>query len=187
MNVIDTPLPGVKILIAPKFEDERGFFSEVWSEKTFASGGFDLNFVQDNHSHSKNTGTVRGLHYQSPPFEQAKLVRVSRGSVFDVAVDFRAGSPTYGQWFGTELSVGNWKQLFIPAGFLHGFVTREPDTEVQYKCSAPYAPEHDGGIRFDDETLAIDWGIIPGSESLSKKDASAPSFASVQSPFVYCN
>jgi dTDP-4-dehydrorhamnose 3,5-epimerase len=147
--------------------------------------GFDIDFVQDNHSFSARAGTVRGLHFQSPPHAQAKLVRCGRGRLFDVAVDIRRGSPTFGRWFGVDLSFDNGRQILIPEGFLHGFVTREPDTEITYKCSDYYAPECDGAVRFDDPDLGIDWGLGGMAPVLSDKDAAAPAFANFVSPFEW--
>ena len=144
MKVENTPLPGVKILTPNRFGDERGFFSESWNRRVLAEAGIEIDFVQDNHSLSMAVNTVRGLHYQSPPAAQDKLVRCGKGRLFDVAVDVRKGSPTYGQWFGVELSFENGKQLLVPKGFLHGFATREPETEIIYKCSDYYSPECDG-------------------------------------------
>ncbi len=146
--------------------------------------GIDTDFVQDNHSVSAAVNTVRGLHFQSPPHAQAKLVRCGRGRLFDVAVDIRKGSPTFGQWVGYELSFENGQQLLIPEGFLHGFATHEPDTEIIYKCSDYYAPECDGAVRFDDPDLGIDWGL-GGDAILSDKDANAPLMAQFDSPFIY--
>ncbi len=150
-----------------------------------AEAGFDIDWVQDNHSVSAQVGTVRGLHFQSPPHAQAKLVRCGRGALFDVAVDIRKGSPTFGQWFGTELSFENGKQLLVPAGFLHGFVTRMPDTEIVYKCSDYYAPECDGAVRFDCPEIGIDWGMNGITPVLSDKDQAAPTLDRFDSPFVY--
>ena len=147
--------------------------------------GIDLDFVQDNHSLSETVGTVRGLHYQSPPHAQTKLVRCARGRLFDVAVDARLGSPTYGVWFGIELSFENGKQLLVPEGFLHGFVTREPSTEIAYKCTDFYAPECDGAVHYADPQLGIDWGITKKDAVLSAKDAAAVPFLDFQSPFEY--
>ena len=136
MQIDKTPLPGVLIIVPKRIGDARGFFSESWNRKTLQAAGLDLpEFVQDNHSMSAAAGTLRGLHFQSPPHAQGKLVRCGRGRLFDVAVDIRKGSPSYGQWYGAELSFENARQLWIPAGFLHGFVTREPDTDIIYKCS----------------------------------------------------
>jgi len=147
--------------------------------------GIDVAFVQDNHSHSVEAGTVRGLHFQAPPTAQAKLVRVTRGSIVDVAVDIRRGSQTYGQWVAEHLSARNGVQLFIPAGFLHGFATLEPATDVIYKVDAPYAPDCEGAVRFDDPDLAVDWGIDTRTARLSEKDAEAPAFRDFVSPFTY--
>ena len=184
IKVDTTKLPGVLVLTPRRFGDERGFFSETWNRRTLLGAGVTLpEFVQDNHSFSTAQGTLRGLHYQSPPHAQGKLVRCGRGSLLDVAVDGRKGSPTYGQWVAEELSYENGRQLWIPAGFLHGFVTLEPDTEIIYKCTDHYAPECDGGVRFD--TVGIDWGFDPASAVLSEKDDKAPAFADWHSPFVW--
>ena len=183
MIVRETALPGVMILEPPRFGDARGFFSESWNRRRMAEAGFDIDFVQDNHSLSSETGTLRGLHYQAPPHAQAKLVRCGRGSLCDVAVDVRQGSPTYGQWVGVDLSFENGVQLFIPEGFLHGFVTREPMTEVIYKCSDYYAPDADGSVRWD--SVGIDWGLSKTRPILSEKDAAAVRFEEFASPFVW--
>ena len=185
MKIEKTELPGVLILTPRRFGDARGWFSEVWNQKTYTDHGIDTAFVQDNHSYSRDVGTVRGLHFQSPPHAQAKLVRCARGRILDVAVDIRRGSPSYGDWVGVELSAENGQQVLIPAGFLHGFVTLEPDCEVLYKCSDTYAPDCDGAVRFDDPDLGIDWGLDPKAAILSDKDAAAQSFRDFQSPFVY--
>ena len=185
MDIEKTSLPDVVILTPRRFGDARGWFTEVWNKSTLAALGIDIDFVQDNHSYSRDTGTMRGLHFQSPPHAQAKLVRCGRGTVYDVAVDIRKGSPTFGKWTGVELSAENGRQLLIPAGFLHGFVTREPDSELLYKCSDVYAPECDGAIRFDDPDLAIDWGIDPTAAILSDKDRAAPLFKNFATPFLY--
>ncbi len=187
MQVDQTTLQGCLILSPRRFEDDRGWFSEVYSKRALADAGIACDFVQDNHSLSREVGTVRGLHYQSPPHAQAKLVRVAAGAVRDVAVDFREGSPTFGQHVVVELSAENGRQLFIPAGFLHGFVALEADTQLLYKCSDFYAPECDGTIRFDDPDLAIDWGIAREDAVLSAKDAAAPSMADAGTPFTYAN
>ena len=144
MKIEQTSLPGVVVLTPARFGDSRGFFSESWNRKRMAEAGFDIHFVQDNHSFSAQVETLRGLHFQSPPHAQAKLVRCGRGRLFDVAVDIRRGSPTWGRWFGVDLSFDNGRQMLIPEGFLHGFVTREPETEIIYKCSDYYAPSHSG-------------------------------------------
>lgn len=179
-------LPGLYVLEPRRFGDDRGFFAETWSRRVLQEAGIDADFVQDNHSLSRRTGTVRGLHFQSAPHAQAKLVRCGRGRLFDVAVDLRKGSPTYGQWAGIELSAENGKQLFIPAGFGHGFATREADTEIVYKCSDYYAPECDGGIRWNDPDIGIDWGIDEAT-GISDKDAKAPLLADFDSPFTWEN
>lgn len=180
MQIENTPLPGVLVLTPARFGDERGFFSESWNRRTLRQAGLDLpEFVQDNHSISHRVGTLRGLHYQAPPHAQGKLVRCGRGTIFDVAVDARVGSPTYGQWFGTELSFANGRQLWVPAGCLHGFVTREPDSEVVYKCTDFFDAASDGAVRWD--SLGIDWGVE--APVLSDKDRRAPTFADWTSPF----
>jgi dTDP-4-dehydrorhamnose 3,5-epimerase len=182
MKVTATVLPDVLLIEPARFGDNRGFFSESWNKERMTEHGISVDFVQDNHSLSSAVGTVRGLHFQAPPNAQAKLVRCGRGVLFDVAVDIRKGSPTYGQWVGEELSFENGKQLFIPEGFAHGFITRTPDTEIIYKCNAYYAPESDGAILWD--SCGIDWGFN-GIPELSAKDANAPSFASFDSPFTW--
>lgn len=182
MKVTATALPDVLLIEPARFGDNRGFFSESWNKERMAEHGISVDFVQDNHSLSSAVGTVRGLHFQAPPNAQAKLVRCGRGLLFDVAVDIRKGSPTYGQWVGEELSFENGKQLFIPEGFAHGFITRTPDTEIIYKCNAYYAPESDGAILWD--SCGIDWGFN-GTPELSAKDANAPSFTSFDSPFTW--
>lgn len=185
MTIEETSLPGVMILTPRRFGDARGWFSEVWNQQTLAAAGIHYDFVQDNHSYSRDVGTVRGLHFQSPPHAQTKLVRCGRGAVLDVAVDIRKGSPTYGKWLGVELSADNGKQLLIPAGFLHGFATILPDSELLYKCSDVYAPDCDGAVRFDDPDFGIDWGIDPARAILSDKDNAAPLFKDFSSPFTY--
>jgi len=181
MQIEPTALPDVLILTPRRFGDARGWFTETWNAKAMAEAGLDLPFVQDNHSFSAAKGTLRGLHYQSPPRAQDKLVRCTRGAILDIAVDIRAGSPTYGQWVGVELTPDNGRQLFVPKGFLHGFVTLTSDTEVQYKCSDLYAPENDGAVRWDDPALGIDWGTT--TPILSDKDARAPLLAEIGTPF----
>ncbi|MDC0660414.1 dTDP-4-dehydrorhamnose 3,5-epimerase [Leisingera sp. SS27] len=182
MQVEETGLPGLKVLTPARFGDARGFFSESWNKRRMQEAGIDLDFVQDNHSVSAETGTLRGLHFQSPPHAQDKLVRCGRGALFDVAVDIRKGSPSYGQWFGIELSAENGKQVLVPKGFLHGFITRAPGTEVVYKCTDYYAPECDGAVAWD--SCGIDWEF-EGSPVLSEKDAAAPRLADFDSPFVW--
>ncbi|MDO5647768.1 dTDP-4-dehydrorhamnose 3,5-epimerase [Paracoccus sp. (in: a-proteobacteria)] len=182
MQIEQTALPGVVILTPARFGDSRGFFSESWNRSTLANAGVNLpEFVQDNHSMSHQAGTLRGLHYQAPPHAQGKLVRCGRGHIYDVAVDVRRGSPTFGQWVGVDLTYDNGRQLWIPAGFLHGFVTRTPDSEIIYKCSAHYNRDSDGAVRWD--SLGIDWDVT--DPLLSDKDQLAPAFDDWHSPFEY--
>lgn len=182
MQVEQTALPGVVILTPARHGDARGFFSESWNKARMAEHGITTEFVQDNHSMSETTGTLRGLHFQAPPHAQAKLVRCGRGSLFDVAVDIRRGSPTYGHWVGETLSFENGKQLLVPEGFLHGFVTLEPMTEIVYKCSDYYNGAADGAVRYD--SIGIDWPM-EGTPVLSPKDDAAPALADFDSPFEY--
>ena len=185
MNVPDArrlKLEGLIEVTPRRFPDDRGFFSEVWHETGFARAGIRDCFVQDNFSYSALRGTVRGLHFQVPPIAQAKLVRVSRGAIFDVAVDVRSASATFGQWEGVVLSADKWNQLYVPQGFAHGFMTLEDDTEVNYKVSAPYSPEHERSIRFDDPAIGIEWPI-GGQRLLSQKDAAAPMLADLETSF----
>jgi len=175
----------LKVLSPARFEDSRGFFSETWNKARLAEQGIEIDFLQDNHSLSYEVGTVRGLHFQSPPHAQAKLVRCGSGRLLDVTVDIRIGSPTYGQWTGEELSFQNGKQLFVPVGFLHGFITLEPNTEINYKCSDYYAPECEGAVRFDDPDIGIAWPIDPAKALLSDKDAAAQRLRDINNPFRY--
>ena len=177
MDIVSLDLPEVKILSPRKFGDARGFFSETYNRDVFAAAGLDHVFVQDNHSFSATPGTLRGLHFQLPPYAQDKLVRVTRGAIFDVAVDIRRGSPTFGRWVGAEISAENWNQIFVPVGFAHGFCTLAPDTEVIYKVTAPYEPESERGIAWDDPQLAIDWPLPVGQPILSGKDGENPLLA----------
>lgn len=157
MNVTRLAIADVVLLEMRRFGDDRGFFSEVYNRRRFADAGLDHDWVQDNHTLSREPGTLRGLHFQAPPRAQAKLVRVTRGSILDVAVDIRKGSPTFGRWVSVTISAANWSQMLIPKGFAHGYVTLEPDTEVLYKVDDGYAPQHDGGVTWNDPDLAIDW------------------------------
>lgn len=182
MQIEQTSLPGVLLLTPARHSDARGYFSESWNKARLESHGIAIDFVQDNHSLSHDVGTIRGLHFQAPPHAQTKLVRCGRGMIFDVAVDIRRGSPTYGQWTGAELSADNGRQLLLPEGFAHGFVTRKPDSEIIYKCSDYYSPEADGAIRWD--SCGIDWGF-DGAPVLSEKDAAAPALSDFDSPFVW--
>lgn len=172
MNVIETKLPGVVIVEPQVFGDHRGWFMESWSKKTMADNGLNVNFVQDNQSYTARKGTLRGIHFQQYPMAQTKLVRVTRGAVMDVAVDLRKDSPTYRQWVAVELSAENRKQLLIPQGFGHAFLTLTDDVEFVYKCDNFYSKEHDRNIRFDDPELGVEWGIA--EPILSEKDAAAP-------------
>ena len=183
MQIDDLGIPAVKMLAPGKHGDHRGFFSEVYNRRTLADAGIGIEFVQDNHSLSAGKGTVRGLHFQTPPYAQDKLVRVVRGSVFDVAVDLRRGSPTYGQHVSAVLSAEAWNQLLAPIGFAHGFMTLEPDTEVLYKVSNYYAPDHDQGILWNDPALGIAWPIPEAEAILSDKDRRQPRLAEIATPF----
>lgn len=183
MQVEDTAIPAVKLITPKKFGDARGFFSEIYSRKAWGQAGLDYDFVQDNHSYSAEVGVIRGLHFQTEPFAQAKLVRVARGRILDVAVDLRRGSPTYGRHVSAELSAANWRQLLVPVGFAHGFCTLEPDTEVLYKVTGFYSPAHDRGLAFDDPALGIDWGIDPAKAVLSDKDRRHPTLAALGPQF----
>ncbi|MBZ9733294.1 dTDP-4-dehydrorhamnose 3,5-epimerase [Mesorhizobium sp. CA18] len=167
-------LDGVLEIVPKRHGDARGFFSETWNAERFAEAGIDLVFVQDNHSYSAAAGVLRGLHYQLPPRAQAKLLRVIRGSVLDVAVDIRRSSPTFGKWEALEISADKGNQVLVPQGFAHGFVTLVPHTEVLYKVTDTYSPEHDRSIRFDDPAIGIAWPEIAGGFQLSDKDRNAP-------------
>lgn len=175
----------VRIIETKRFSDDRGWFSETYSDARFAALGIDLRFVQDNHSFSAHAGTVRGIHFQSPPHAQAKLVRCLRGRILDYAVDLRRGSPTYGRHVAAELSADNGRQLFVPMGFGHAFVTLEPDTEVAYKVSDVYAPHCDGGVIWDDPEIGIAWPVSGAAPVLSEKDGKLPALAAFDSPFDY--
>lgn len=177
-----TGLTGVLILTPPRFGDYRGFFSETYNRRAFLNLGISCEFVQDNHSLSTEPGTIRGLHFQAPPRAQAKLVRCIRGAAFDVAVDIRAGSETYGRWVGVTLSAENRRQLFVPEGFAHGFAALEPDTEIVYKCSDYFAPENERSVMWNDPDLAIEWPDV-AEPIISGKDALAGRFADFRTPF----
>jgi dTDP-4-dehydrorhamnose 3,5-epimerase len=181
-NVENAGLPGVTLVKPTRFGDQRGYFIETYSRPAYAEFGIDAEFVQDNQSMSATPGTLRGLHFQRPPFAQAKLVRVLRGAIFDVAVDIRRGSPAYGRWCGTRLTGEGCEQLFVPRGFAHGFVTLEPHTEVAYKVDSIYSQEHEGGIAWNDPSLAIAWPWTDGVV-LSEKDKTLPRFDEFRSPF----
>jgi len=171
------------ILIKPtRHKDERGFFSETYSRRRYKEFGIDMDFVQDNHSFSLEPGTLRGLHFQAPPNAQGKLVRCGKGAIFDVAVDIRKGSPTFGDWAGYELTEENGHQLYVPVGFAHGFLTLKPESEIVYKCTDYYAPQAEGSIRWDDPSIDIEW---PLSENiiLNERDAIAPLLKDFETPF----
>ena len=175
---------GVVAITPDKFGDARGFFSETWNAARFAAAGVDASFVQDNQSLSRDRGVLRGLHCQVGPNAQGKLVRCLKGAIWDVAVDARRSSPTFGQWVGVELSAENWRQLWIPAGFLHGFCTLQPDTEVLYKVTAPYDRAAERGVIWNDPTLALPWPIEGGQAILSDKDTVLPAWADLPELFA---
>ncbi len=183
LEIETTAIPDVKILTPKRFDDGRGFFSEVYNRRRFEEAGLKLDFVQDNHSLSRNAGIIRGLHFQASPFAQAKLVRVVRGRILDVAVDLRRSSPTYGQHVAVELSAANGCQLLVPVGFAHGFCTLEPDTEVLYKVTAHYSAEQDKGLAFDDPALGIEWPVSRQEAILSDKDRKQPRLSELPSYF----
>ena len=173
------------ILIKPtRHKDERGFFSETYSRRRYKEVGIDVDFVQDNHSFSREPGTLRGLHFQAPPNAQGKLVRCSKGAIFDVAVDIRKGSPRYGDWAGYELTEGNAHQLYVPVGFAHGFVTLHPGSEIMYKCTDYYAPQTEGSIRWNDPDISINWPLAE-KFILNKRDAVAPLLKDFETPFIF--
>lgn len=174
VKIIETEIPAVRLFEPPKHGDHRGFFSEVYSKAAFAAAGIEFAFVQDNHSMSAARGVLRGLHYQIAPFAQDKLVRVVRGAVRDVAVDIRRSSPTFGRHVSAIISAENWRQILVPVGFAHGFITLEPNTEVIYKVTAPYAPDHERGLLWSDPDLGIDWGIAASDVVLSERDTKHP-------------
>ena len=180
MMVRPLELDGLLEISPRKFGDDRGFFSETYNAKSFAEAGIDLTFVQDNHSYSAAKGVVRGLHYQLPPFAQDKLVRVIRGAILDVAVDIRKSSPTFGKWVALEVSADKWNQILVPKGFAHGFMTLVDNTEVIYKVTNYYSPQHDRSIRFDDPAIGIDWPLPSSGVQLSDKDQKAPLFADAE-------
>lgn len=185
MQLIDTSLPEVKIVVPPRIRDARGLFSEVWNAREFASIGIDSTFVQDNHVRNPHKGTVRGLHYQIPPAAQGKLLRVTRGAIFDVAVDVRRGSPTFGRYADAILTADNWYQFWVPIGFAHGYCTLEDDTEVQYKVTDFYSPAHDRGIAWDDPELMITWPVTAESALISGRDRTHPRLAQQPDLFEY--
>jgi len=177
MNIFQTAIPGLLIIEPRVFGDARGFFMETWNTAGFAAAGLDLGFVQDNHSRSQK-GVLRGLHFQNPG-PQGKLVRVTNGAVFDVAVDLRASSPTFGKWVGVELSAENKRMLWVPEGFAHGFLTLEDDTDFLYKCTAPYAPQSEFTLAWDDPAVGIEWPVAGLDPIISEKDSRGLSLADV--------
>jgi dTDP-4-dehydrorhamnose 3,5-epimerase len=177
MLITETRLPGVRLIAAKRHGDSRGFFSETWNRRAFAAAGIDRDFVQDNHSRSAERFTLRGLHYQLPPHAQGKLVRVTAGSVLDVAVDVRRRSPTFGQHVAVVLSAEAWNQLWVPEGFAHGFLTLEPDCEVLYKVTDYYAPESERGLRWDDPALGIPWPVAAAQVVANARDLAFPTLA----------
>jgi dTDP-4-dehydrorhamnose 3,5-epimerase len=185
MNVTPLSIPDVKILEPERFGDQRGFVSETYNRRTLANRGIELEFVQDNQSLSRPKGTVRGLHYQSPPFAQDKLIRVVRGSILDIAVDLRLGSPTYGKHVAALISAKAWNQILVPIGFAHGFCTLEADTEIIYKVTNYYSPEHDTGVLWNDPELGIEWPVSDETCVLSPKDRGLPRLRDIISPFAY--
>ncbi len=185
MNFTRFDIEGPCLIEPGRIGDERGFFSETFRLDRFTAEIGPVSFVQDNHSRSALRGTLRGLHYQKEPRAQGKLVRVTRGAILDVAVDIRTGSPTYGRHVAVELSDANWRQLWVPAGFLHGFCTLCDDVEVIYKVTDYYSREHDAGVRWNDPALNIEWPVSPGEAVLSDKDRSAPMLSEIGAPFSY--
>jgi len=185
LTIQSTEIPDVVLFTPRRFGDERGWFSETYSTRAFSEALGDTTFVQDNQAFSAMRGTLRGLHFQRPPEPQAKLIRVLRGSIFDVAVDLRAGSPAYGKWVGRTLTAEGGEQLFVPRGFAHGYCTLEPNTEVAYKVDGFYAPACDAGLAWNDPTLGVAWPIAPDEAILSDKDKALPAFETFVSPFRY--
>jgi dTDP-4-dehydrorhamnose 3,5-epimerase len=183
VEVSQTGIPGLVVIRPRVFGDNRGFFLETHSRRAYAEAGLDYDFVQDNHARSGPKGVLRGLHFQRPPATQAKLVWVVRGAVFDVVVDLRVGSPTYGKWYGIELTEENFLRLMVPRGFAHGYVTLTENAEFMYKVDAPYAPDEDAGIAWNDPDIGVRWPIA--DPVLSAKDAVQPTLAAIGSPFVY--
>lgn len=188
MRVEELDLPGLTLITPPRHGDARGWFTETWSAARMAAAGLDAAFIQDNHAWSRDAGVLRGLHLQRPPAAQAKLVRCSAGAIFDVAVDVRRGSPTYGRWRGVRLDAETGAQLLVPRGFLHGYLTLTPGCEVQYKVDGPYAPDTEGAVRWDDPEIGVAWPLAEAGVAaplLSAKDAAAGGLGDLDSPFVY--
>lgn len=187
MIITETGVPDLLVLEPRVFRDERGFFLESYNSEAFRKIGIDTGFVQDNHAYSRDAGVLRGFHFQLPPATQAKLVWVTRGAVMDVALDLRKGSPAYGKSYATRLSADNFRRMFIPGGFAHAYLTLEPDTEFLYKVDAPYAPEYDTGLRYDDPAIGFDWKryLEDRKPVLSEKDTRLGGLADFDSPFTY--
>lgn len=185
VQLISTEIEDVKLVSLRRFSDERGYFFETWSAGKFRDAGLPLDFVQDNQAGSVAAGTMRGLHYQTGAHAQGKLIGVIRGSIFDVAVDIRRGSPTFGRSIGVTLTATEPARLWVPAGFAHGYVTLEPDTEVVYKVTSGYAPQAEGGIRWDDPALGIDWPIAPAGMIVNDRDRDWPRLADAPAHFEY--
>lgn len=183
MQITSLAIPDVKLVTPKRFGDVRGFFAETYKRDAFRAAGIDADFVQDNHSRSANIGTIRGLHFQTPPHAQAKYVICMRGAILDVAVDVRRSSPTYGQYVSAVLTAENGEGLFVPRGFAHAFCTLEPDCEVTYKVDSYYAPANDAGLRWDDPDIGIAWPLDGRAPTLSQKDAALPFLRDFQSPF----
>jgi len=185
MEILNLDIPDVKILKPVQHKDQRGFFSEIFSQPTLAAAGMELEVVQENFAFSVQPHTVRGLHFQAAPYAQDKLIQVVRGAIFDVAVDLRRGSPWYGQYVSAEISADNWNQILVPVGFAHGLVTLEPNTAVIYKVTAPYSPEHEGGVRWDDPDLQIPWPVNAQQALLSERDQAMPLLSELDTPFRF--
>jgi dTDP-4-dehydrorhamnose 3,5-epimerase len=185
MQIEKLDIPEVLLITPGKFGDSRGFFSETWNAGKLAAEGFDAQFVQDNHSFSAEVGTIRGLHCQLAPSVQGKLVRVVKGAIWDVAVDIRKGSPTFGKWVAAEISEDNWKQIWVPGGFLHGFCTLLPNTEVIYKVTSGYDKAAERAVVWNDPALALPWPVAAGEAKLSDKDRVAPAFDASETWFTY--
>jgi len=183
MKIVETSLPGICLVEARKFADERGWLAQTWNRASLVDGGIATDWVQENYTHSRFPGTLRGLHFQAPPHAQGKLILVTRGAVYDVAVDIRRGSPNFGRHIGIRLDSAEFVQLWVPGGFAHGYLTLEPDTEVLYHLTAPYAPEAEGGIRWDDPALGIQWPSEPNL--INQRDLAWPLLAELDTPFNY--
>ncbi len=183
MDVTSLAIPDVKLIRPVRHADHRGYFSEVYNKRTLAEHGVEYDFVQDNQSLSRVVGTVRGLHFQTEPYSQAKLVRVLRGRIFDVAVDLRRSSESFGAWVSAEIDAESWTQILIPAGFAHGFCTLEPDTEIAYKVTSFYEPAHDFGLAWNDAELGIEWPDVANPATLSNKDRGYPGLTNLTQVF----